>query len=90
MILRRRSFIYTWVHISTSDTTIVVAEIGFWACIYIFYSNISSKVFNLWGLDKYKSNYTGDGQTEGKTRTEVRTGNIYEFVQSNIVTRCVT
>ena len=37
-------------------------------------------------LDKYDSNHTGDGQTNGKTRTEVSTGKIYEFVWFNVVT----
>ena len=58
---------------------------GFWACIYIFYSNRPSMVINLRGLDKYQSNHTGDGQTDGETRTEVRTGKIYEFVRSIIM-----
>ena len=80
MILISRKFIFTWVHISTSHTTILVAESGFWACIYIFYSNRSSMVINFRGLDKYESKHTGDGQTDGQTRTEVRTGKIYEFV----------
>ena len=43
-------------------------------------------VINLWGLDKYEIYYTDDGQTDGKTRTEVQTGEIYEFVRSNVVT----
>ena len=58
---------------------------GFWACIYICYSNGSSMVINLQGLDKYESNNTGDGQTDGETRMEVRTVNIYEFVRSTIM-----
>ena len=41
---------------------------------------------NLWGLDKYKSNHTGDGQTNSKTIMEVRTKNIYNFLRSNVVT----
>ena len=45
---------------------------------------------NLRGLDKYKSNHKLDGQTERRTRTKVHTGNIYEFVRSNFVTRGVT
>ena len=44
----------------------------------------------IWGLDKYESNNTCDGQTDRQTRTEVRTGKIYEFVQSNIMTPGVT
>ena len=80
MILRRREFICKWVHISTSHTTIVVTESVFWACTPIFYSNRSSKVINLKGLDKYEINHIGDVQTDGKTRTEVRTGKIYEFI----------
>ena len=28
-------------------------------------------------LYKYESNYTGDGQTDGQTKMEVRTGKIY-------------
>ena len=43
-------------------------------------------VINLRGLDKYESNHTGDGQTNGQTRTEVRTGKIYEFVRLNVMT----
>ena len=35
------------------------------------YSNKSSMVINLRGLDKYESNHTNDGQTDRKTRTEV-------------------
>ena len=86
MILRRRRFSYTWVHLSTSHTTIVVAESRFWACIYIFYSNQSSMVINLRGLDKYEINNTGDGKTYGQTIMEVLKGKIYEFVRSNIMT----
>ena len=37
-------------------------------------------------LDKYESNHTGDGQMDRKTRTEVRTGKIYKFVRSNVIT----
>ena len=37
-------------------------------------------VINLQGLDKYDSNHTDDGQTDGEKRTEVRTGKIYKFV----------
>ena len=85
LILRRRTFIFTWVYLSTSHTTRVVVGSGFWACIYIFYSNRPSMVINLRGLDKYQSNHTGDGQTDGETRTEVRTGKIYEFVRSTIM-----
>ena len=47
-------------------------------------------VIILWVLDKYESNNTGDGQTDGQTRTEVRTGKIYEFVRSNVMTPGVT
>ena len=47
-------------------------------------------VINLRILDKYKSNHTGDGQTDGQTRTEVRTGKIYKFVRLNVMTRGVT
>ena len=80
VILSRHRFIFAWVHLSTSHTTRLVAVGGFCACVYIYYSNRSSMVINLRGLDKYESNHTGDGQTDGKTRTEVRTGNIYELV----------
>ena len=80
MILSRRRFIFTYVHISTSHTTRVVAENGFGNCIYIFYSNRLSMVINLRILDKYASNNTGDGQTDGQTRTEVHTRKIYELV----------
>ena len=43
--------------------------------LYIFYSNRSSMVINLWGLDKYNSKHTGirknlgvnkNGRTDGK------------------------
>ena len=40
--------------------------------------------------DKSDSNHTGYGQTDGKTRTEVRTGKIYDFLLLNAVTRGVT
>ena len=83
-------FICIWVHISTSHTTRVVTESGFWSCIYIFYSNRSSTVINLQGLGKYEISHTGDGQTDRQTRTYVRRGKIYEFVQSNAVTHAVT
>ena len=43
-------------------------------------------IINLRGLNKYKINHTGDGQTDGQTRTEVRTINIYEFIRSNGMT----
>ena len=43
-------------------------------------------VINLRVLDKYESNHTGHGKTDGQKITEVRTGNIYEFVRSNIMT----
>ena len=36
VILRRRRFICTWVHLSTSYTTRLVTDSGFWDCIYIF------------------------------------------------------
>ena len=41
-------------------------------------------------LDKYGSNNSGDGKKDGPTITEVSTGNIYELIRSNIVTRGVT
>ena len=41
-------------------------------------------------LDIYKSNHTGYGQTDGKTRTEVRMGRLYEFVRSHVMNRGVT
>ena len=41
-------------------------------------------------LDKYEINHTGNGKTDGQKRTEVRTGNIYESVQSNVVNCGVT
>ena len=90
VILRRRRFIFTWVYLSTSHTTRVVADIGFGACIYIFYSNQSFMVINFWGLDKYESNHTGDIQTDGQTRTEVCTGKLHEFLKSNAVTSGIT
>ena len=43
-------------------------------------------VINFQGLDKYESNHTSDGQIDRQTRTKVRTGKIYEFVQLNVVT----
>ena len=90
VILRRRRFIFTWVHLNTSHTTRVVAESGFWACIYIFYSNQSSMVINLRRIDKYKSNHTVYGKTYGQKRVEVCTGKIYEFVRLNFMTPGVT
>ena len=47
-------------------------------------------VINLRGLDKYESNHTGDGQTDGQARTVIRTGKIYEFIRSNVMTPRVT
>ena len=47
-------------------------------------------VINLRRLDKYESNNTGDGQTDGQKRTELRTENIYESVRSNVMTPGVT
>ena len=47
-------------------------------------------VINFRGLDKYESNYTDDGQTDRKMRTEVRTRKIYEFLRSNVMTPGVT
>ena len=47
-------------------------------------------VINLQGLEKVEINRTGDGQMDEQTRMEVRTVNIYEFVQSNFVTRGIT
>ena len=47
-------------------------------------------VINLQVLDKYESNHTDDGQTDRKTRTEVSTRNIYEFVRSNAMACGVT
>ena len=43
-------------------------------------------VVNLRGLYKYDINNTGDGQTYKQTRTEVRMGKTYEFVQLNVTT----
>ena len=63
MILRRRRLICTWVHLSTTHTKRVVTESVIGDCIYIYYSNRSSMVINLWGLDKYYNNHTGDGKT---------------------------
>ena len=37
-------------------------------------------------LDKYGINQIGDGKTDGQTITEVSTGKIYGFVQSNVMT----
>ena len=47
-------------------------------------------VINFRELDKYEINHTIDGQTDERKITEVRTGNIYEFVRSNVVTHGVT
>ena len=63
---------------------------GFWACIYIFYSNISSMVIYLQGLDKYEIKSTDDGKTYKKTRPEVQMVKIYKFVRSNFMTCDVT
>ena len=76
-------------HLSTSHTTQVVAESGFWDRIYIFYSNRSSMVINLQGLEKYESNHTDDGKTDNQTRMEVRTRKIYKFIRSDVGTRGV-
>ena len=46
-------------------------------------------VISLRGLDKYKSNHTGYGQTYGQTRTEVFTGKIYKFTRLNVLTHGV-
>ena len=81
MILRRRGFICTWVHLSTSHTTRVVAESGFWACIYIFYSNQSSMIVNLWGLDKYGSKHICSQKNiqvnVGETYKQITTDGVY-------------
>ena len=81
MIFRRRGFICTWVHLSTSHAPRIVAESGFGDFMYIYYSNRSYVVINVQGLDKYESNNIGDVQTDGKTITEVRTGEIYKCVR---------
>ena len=44
---------------------------------YIFYSNRSYMVINLWGLDKREINHTGDGQADRKIRMDVSTVNIF-------------
>ena len=54
-----RRFICTWVHLSNSHTKRVVAEIGCWDFIYIFYSYRLSIVVNLQGIYKYGSKHTG-------------------------------
>ena len=41
-------------------------------------------------LDKYESNHIGDIKKDGQTRTEARTGKIYEFIRSNVMTPGVT
>ena len=41
-------------------------------------------------VDKYESNHTGDGQTDGQTRIGVRTGKIYAFVRLIVMTPAVT
>ena len=43
-------------------------------------------VINLRVLVKYESNHIGDEQRDGQIKTEVRMGNIYEFIRSNVVT----
>ena len=73
VILRISRFICTWVHLSSSHTTRVVAESGFWASIYIYYSNRPSMVVNLWGLDKYGSKHTGS-----QTSIQEKIGGTYE------------
>ena len=47
-------------------------------------------VINFQGIDKYESNHIGDGKMYGKTRTEVRTGKIYEFLQLTVMNPGVT
>ena len=49
---------------------------------------ILQDIFGTW-LDKYESNHAVDGQTDGQKIIEIRTGKIYEFVRSNVVTRDV-
>ena len=68
----------------------MVTESEFWDFIYILCSNQSSMLTNLRVIDKYDSNHRCDLQTDRKTRTEVRTVNIYRFVRSNVVTCGVT
>ena len=75
VILRKSRLICTWVNLSTSHTTRVVAESGFWACIYIFYSNRSSMVVNFQGLDKYVSKHTGS-----QTNIQENIGGAYERI----------
>ena len=75
MVLIRHRFICTWVHLSTSHTTRVIAEIGFWYSI--FYSNQSSMVINLQGLDKY-----GSKQTGSRTNAQAKIGGTCEQKRS--------
>ena len=73
LILVRCRLIFTRMHLSTYHTTRVVAESGFWDCVYIFYSNQSSMVINLRGLYKYESNQrVMDKRTVKQKRRYVR------------------
>ena len=60
--------------------------------LFIFYifMMLFDDPFVLVVLDKYESNNTGDGQTYYQTITEVCTGEIYEFVWSDVVNHGVT
>ena len=65
-------------HLSISHITRVVVESGFWACIYIFYSNQSSLVVNLRGLDKYGSKHTGS-----HTNMQAKIGGMYKQIRTD-------
>ena len=64
--------------------------LGLHIYIYIYYPKQLSMVINFSVLDKYESNHTGDGETDRRTRMEVRTGKIYKFIGSIVVTCGVT
>ena len=81
VVLIRRRFICTWVHLSTSHTTRVVLEIGFWDCIYIYIiQNRSSMAVNLRGLDKYGSKHTGS-----QTNIQANIGGTYDLIRTDTV-----
>ena len=58
--------------------------------LHFIHKNSPCFTFLCTKTDRYESNYTGDGKTDKQTRTEVRMGKIYKFVQSNVMTPGVT
>ena len=69
--------------VTSPDIVIPSLALFSFVMLYIFCAVCSD-------INKYESNHTGDGQTDGQTITEVRTGKINEFVRSNVGSRGVT